>query len=255
MEANNTKKAKTSFKYDRSNLEYSIRLNKKKKWWWLLLLLLIPLLFINLEKTLQIKVIDYYGAPVANAEVSLSYTSSYLYKDTQFFLNRRYREQTTTDASGICKFEKAGYSVYSFIFKMLSMAKVEISSECAEDVVKTPYYHFWYGTKTFAVQNKIIDFDIWVLDKDDRSPISKATIYYEYNSNGTTKKDSLKTNSAGIAQMINLSQCQIIDRLEGSAYGYKNDVLTNVSVTEALKNNEKRTFGGRRCVFPKSKVF
>jgi hypothetical protein len=241
MATNTEYKAKTGFDYDGSNSEYIIKLRKKRNLWWLLLLLLLPLLFINLKKDITVQVFDENDQPEIGATVDFDFVASYLYKKGDFFANDTVRLRGKTGDDGRCVFPDCGYSVYSFIFKMFKRAHLEVSSPCFQTVEKTPFYHFMYGVTDMRVKRDKTDLVINVLDKKDRSPINRATVYYEYGDGKVSVSDSLITNANGEAVIKNITKCAVIDKITATCYAYKPATITGVDVIEALTNPDKRT--------------
>lgn len=236
-----SKKAKTSFRYDESKTDYIIGMKKRKNLWWLLLLLLLAPLFINLEKDITVTVLDTQDNPVSAAKVDFEFVSSYLYKQGKFFYNDTIsgRRSERTDATGVCVFKDCGYSVYGMIFKFSHRVAVDVSSDCFKPAGKRVLYHYLFGNYTVWVEKEIADLTVQVLDKNDREPVSNATVYFKCNRNNAVVTDSVTTNAAGKIVIKNIEKCGLIDLL-GRCYGYK-DENRNVKIEEALASPEKAT--------------
>ena len=236
-------KARTTIKIKDEKLDYEVQLKKKRNYWWLLLLLLMVPLFINLNKDITIKVVDNKEKPVEGAKVDFEFTSFYFFKKGKFFLTDTIsgKRSDKTDNDGLCKFEDCGYSIYGMIFKCFHKAVLTVSSDCHKSAGGHPLYHYLYGTLTVLIERDMTDLTVFVIDKDDKEPISEAMVYFHYEFEGTIVEDSLMTDAAGRIFLKKLEKCGTIDYLKGSCYGYHDDLRENIKVKDALRNVENLT--------------
>jgi len=237
------KKAKTGFDYDPKRLEYEVRLRRKRNWWWLLLLLLIIPLFINLKKDITVQVFDAKDRPFEGARVDIDFTEYYFFRHGHFFDLDTVSgiRSDTTDVDGKCVFKDCGYSIYGMIFRCLHRAVIDVTADCLKKSQGKPFYHYLFGTFKVWVERDVAPVTVIVLDREDREPVNEATVYFKYSNNEGAVDDSIKTDAAGRALLRNMDKCGVIDLLRGSCYGYKDDVLQNIKVLDALRDPEKVT--------------
>ena len=242
---NKLKQKKTAFVYNESHAEYTIRLKKKKKalWWLLLLLLLLPL-FVKCNKDVTVQVMDEAGRPCTEADVTLDYTSHFLYDNKALFVNKDHSITQQTDSNGITVFKNLRYSVYSCVFYFLSKAEISVVSECVqlEENVK-PLFHFIGGEKAVVIemQTQLIDVSLKIVDDEINTPIDDATVYYEYTHNGTVFKDSLKSNANGDVTICNVPKCHYFDLIRTTKEGYQTDIRELAKVLDLLAEEKYRT--------------
>lgn len=226
-----------TMQYDANADEYSLWLVHKKrcgwKWLWLLLLLLPLLLLIKCEKDVVVTCVDAdNGALVSGAEVTMSYTSHFVWNNGRFFPSEQVERSGVTDENGQVVFEKLPCSVFSYIFYAFSNAEYSAVNEChaALNVLK----NFHYRKKvTLDMDPYRETLRVRVLDRKTGDVIPGATVRYRYSEKEGLQVDSVTTDVAGIAEIPGMRVCSTVD-LEGSCYGYEDDERNLVPCRDLL---------------------
>lgn len=217
--------------------EYTLWMVRRKRhpwrWLWLLLLLLPLLLLIKCQKEVVVTCVDAdSGAPIPGAEVSVAYTSHYVWKDGHFFPSELVERVGVTDEEGRVTFKDLPCSVYSYLFYAFS--KAEYSAENACHAATSLKQNFHYRKKVTIKMPPLRD-DLRVLVKDIESKgvIPGARVRYRFIERGDVQVDSVDTDAAGIAVIPGMRVCSTVD-LEASCYGYADTSRTRVPCSDLL---------------------
>jgi hypothetical protein len=223
-----------SFRYDENQHEYILQL-KKRNWWWLLLLL-IPLLLIQCEKEIPVKVLNSETTSVIqNASVSMHYCRQNLFRPWRLFAFDAIDFQEKTDSKGSCTFKKVRYSIYSLLFFNFTKVHFSANKVCNNSSV-THYLYYLPDTVYIKIKNSNVKYDFVVVDKETQEPLDSATVFLEYD-DGNNQKFLKKhiTDKDGKVN-IELSNCAEKISVIGSKRGYINDEIKK-SIISDLEGN------------------
>jgi hypothetical protein len=223
-----------SFSYDENRHEYILQL-RRRNWWWLLLLL-IPLLLIQCEKEIPVKVLNSKtNAVIQNASVSMHYCKQNLFRPWRLFAFDVIDFQEKTDGKGSCTFKKVRYSVYSLIFFNFTKAHFSASKICNHSAV-THYLYYLPDTVYIKLENSNIKLDFVVVDKETQEPLDSALVFIEYE-DGNNQKNLEKqiTDNDGKIN-VELSNCAEKIRVIGSKRGYINDEIIKSKISDLEGN-------------------
>jgi hypothetical protein len=162
-----------SFRYDENRHEYILQL-RRRNWWWLLLLL-IPLLLIQCEKEIPVKVFYEDSLPVKNAAISLEYKKQNLFRPWALFAVDPQKKDSLSSEKGYVIYKKIRYSIYSLIFYNFTRAKFSASLDCyRSDTI----HYFHYLPDTVRLKMKILreKKDFLVIDSLSNEPIPEALL-------------------------------------------------------------------------------
>lgn len=237
---------KKNFVFDSNKSEYILQIKKRSwKWLWLLLLLLLIPLFFNFEKTINVHAVTMDGKDYNAASVHLQYTSRYLYKKGEFFKVENFDETQETNEKGIAKFEKIGFSGFSFIFYMFSKMTIEATGECyIGDATLQSIFHFKKNEAIIPINMKeeMLEIQIKVIDAEIESPVVDAEVISYYKVNGKSKKITLKTNADGVLQLKDVAKCGVIDSVVVNKYGYQSETKKDIQIGKILGETPNLVF-------------
>ncbi len=216
------------FRFRDDTLDYTFQLKKRNwKWLWLLLLLLPLLLLIRCERDIAVTTVDKEsGDEIAGVEVTLNYTSYYLYKDGQLFCSEEGHQTLKTDGEGRGVFKDMGCSVYSYIFRCLSRASFVAAGDCyvMDPAPSECNFHYTRNHK-ITLSPRVTDVSVNVVDRETNDPVADARILYTYKLGKTAKTDSTVSDATGKAKLTKVPECGEVTFTRVSCYGYED--LTN----------------------------
>lgn len=201
-----TKVYKKTVKYDAQQSEYILKL-KKRNWWWLLLLL-IPLLLLQCEKTIPVKVMNLdENTPMAKANVSLEYHQQNLFRPWALFAVDSMRRDSLSNLDGEVHYQKVGYSLYSLLFYNFTGAVVTASCNCYTSDTAKHYFHYMPDTVQLGLVLKTNDFDFLVIDSVTRKPVADAQVIIRAKYKDIIINDTLMSDSNGMVYSKGLPSC------------------------------------------------
>lgn len=222
------------------NQQITVKIWRISRWW--LLLLLVPLLLIPLEKDVYVKVIDSTGTTVSNADVSLVYTESYLYKNTDFFLSNEDSLYQKTDSAGVASFDSLPSSVYSFVFHHFTKLATHSKNGCFQsEHLKKRYHYIWSGdTLLLTLKQNEEDVRFQVLDDATDDPIKHVLVKFKYSYNNSTKLDTARSDEDGYIVFYNIPYCARLEIISCEHAGYYPAEIVDKEITEVLKEDFTR---------------
>lgn len=194
---------------------------KKKKFpWWLFLCLLPLLLLIKCKKDVEVTCYDpATQIEIPGMNVSLDYTSHFLWKDGRFFVNDSISKTAVTDSTGKVIFKDLPCSVYSYIFYCLGKMGIEAENEC--HMVERDNYNFHYRRHIkLEAEPRREDLHIKLLDLETGDPLPDGRIIYRYREIDEELTDTAKANPDGVVTIPAMRYCDNMDMLLGQSYGY-----------------------------------
>ena len=234
---NKTINYRKRFKFKQDNLDYTFQIRKRNlKWLWLLLPLLLLLLFVRCDREIAVTTVDKTsGQPIAGADVTICYTSHYLYKDGRFLNSERHEQSLKTDDNGEGTFTGLGCSVFSYIFHCLSKATFTASDDCntADPYSQSCLFHYTRN-KTITLSPKLTPLSMEVIDKETKDPLADAKVVYEYSLGGEVKTDSARSDAAGLLEIKEAPLCGSVTFRSVTCYGYEDISGLERSVADIL---------------------
>lgn len=225
---------KKSFQFKQEQLEYTLKLKPRSRWWlWLLLLLLLPLLLIKCDKTINVRTINQETKTnISNAEVVFTYQEAYLYDKGSFFTEDKRLITQKTNKQGLASFDTLGYSLYSYLFKPFSEAKIYAQSQCYTSEVYTNYFHALSNESEIVLEMKpiIAQLDFRVIDREDNEPLPQANVLIIAELDGKQYKEEALTEPDGRVIFNKIPRCANINLVKASLEGYYPDSLTQKTV-------------------------
>jgi hypothetical protein len=201
-----TKVYKKSVKYDEQQSEYILKL-KKRNWWWLLLLL-IPLLLLQCEKTIPVKVMNGDdNISMSNASVSLQYHQQNLFRPWALFAVDSIKRDSLTNLDGEVHYQKVRYSLYSLLFYNFTGAQVTASCDCYTSDTAQHYFHYMPDTVQLELVLKTHDFDFLVIDSVTRRPVPDAQVIIRAKYKDRMIADTLMSDSLGMVYSKGIPAC------------------------------------------------
>lgn len=218
-------KANENFTFRESENIYIIRLKKRRLvfLWWLLLLLLPLLLLIRLHKDVYIQIKDTSGNKlISTALIGFSYTDySILTGSTPINLS------DTSDNEGIARFENVSYTIYSYLFKPLTKARITASDSCYQaDSLEVLFHKFKHkDIKIINLPIKTCSLVLQVIDKDSGEPLPDAEVVVKTNFDNITDEFKLKSDVNG---NVTIDKAPVCGQLSAKAtlYGFLPDSLS-----------------------------
>lgn len=233
-----------NFKFNDDRLDYTFQMKKRNwKWLWLLLLLLPLLLLIRCEREIAVTAVDKEsGEEIPGVEVTVNYTSHYLYKDGILFCSETGQQTIKTDDEGRGMFKGLGCSVYSYIFHCLSRASFDAADDChVMDPAQSKCNFHYTRTHEITLSPRTVDVSVDVVDRETNDPVADARVLYTYMLGKTAKTDSTVSDAAGKAKLVKVPQCgKVIFRLV-SCYGYEDLLNEERSVAAMLSVADSAT--------------
>lgn len=212
---------------------------KKKKFpWWIFLCLLPLLLFIRCSKDVAVQCVEGNNQlEIAGAEVSLEYTSHFLWNNGRFFDNDTVRLVQSTDSTGVTVFKDLKCSVYSYIFYCLSKMTIGAKDGCY--MSRDDEYNFHYRHNiTLEMEPRREDLHVRLLDLETEDPLPDAWLVYRYHENDSVFIDSVRTNPDGVATIPEMRYCSDMELLQGQSYGYADTLRTDVPCKDLLVGDD-----------------
>lgn len=201
-----TKVYKKAVKYDDAQKEYILKL-KKRNWWWLLLLL-IPLLLLQCEKTIPVKVMNGDDKIVmSKASVSLQYHQQNLFRPWTLFAVDSMRRDSLTNLDGEVHYQKVGYSLYSLLFYHFTGSQVTASCNCYDSDTAAHYFHYMPDTVQLELKLTTYDFDFLVIDSITRKAVPDARVIIRAKYKDLIINDTLMSDSDGMVYSKNMPAC------------------------------------------------
>lgn len=239
-------KFSTNVRYNEDNREYYVQMVEKRFPWWILLCLLPLLLLIECKHDIKVHVYEEDTKEViSDAEVKMSYTSHFLFKNWKFFNNIPVEKTETTDDEGIALFKDCPCSVYSYIFYCLSRATFRCSTDChVAKEVKSNYHYSW--NVDMPMEAKREDLSIRVRDKESGDLLPDALVTYRYQDNGQEQVDTTRTDAGGVAILKNMRFCSVIDEVTASSYGYADTLRQDIPCRNLIMPNDSTDLRLRR---------
>jgi hypothetical protein len=218
------------FLFDKNKNEYVLQM-RKRNWWWLLLLL-IPLLLIQCEKQVPIRVLNAEtNAGLEDVMVSMNYCQHNLFRPYRFFAFDETNFVDTTNKIGYVKFEKVNYSIFSLLFFNFTKANFSALYQC-HNPTATHYLYYLPDTVYLKVNDKEIKLNFLVVDKNTQNPLESAVVYLEYeDGNGKPKSRTNVTDSEGMIDFY-ISRCAKNIKIKGRKSGYTDDEIEENKVSD-----------------------
>ncbi len=215
---------KKTFRYDENQHEFILQLNKRN-WWWLLLLL-IPLLLIQCEKQIPVKIIyAENSAPIKSASTTFEYNRQNLFRPWALFAVDPQKRDSISNDNGTVTYKKVKYSIYSLIFYNLTNAKFTASCECYQTDTVNHYFHYLPDTVKLRLIEKRVTHDFLVVDKQTQNPLDSAWVYIEYlDEKGNRVIDTLMTDNKGKVNK-DFSFCANDLKVIGRKENYSDDAI------------------------------
>lgn len=222
------------FLYNGNESEYDFQLKKKPNLWWLLLLLLPLVLLIPLKKDIAVYTkLD--GNPEPYIDVNMKYTARYLLWDKKFMAKVPYDTIQQTDSIGSTVFKGVGYSIFSFIFHYKTPVVFSAGEGLCFDSITMECCFHTAREVVLDMSPQIADVRLKVVDKELKFEIPGAKVECDYQGKNGLKQMVDTTEASGCVVIKEARVCGGFNSIKVSADGYADTLLTNLQVTEMLK--------------------
>jgi hypothetical protein len=213
-----------SFLYTTNREAYDLKLTRIGRWWWLAALLLIPLiLLIRFEKDVHVRV---YApdkvTPMSGVDVSLQYHKGYLFDRGRLMTRDTVRFVQATDSAGSVRFEKLGYSLYSYVFQYGSPLDLFAWDECFLSDSLRRKFHAVSDRDTLKLFMRPVtsSMTFTLIDEQTIAPLQGSKVMIVTESGGKRYVDSAISNSEGKVVFRDVPVCGRVIELLGEHVGY-----------------------------------